>query len=316
MASVASRPEGAPSQPLPPPDRPVRTAYEVIARMAARSLCILALLAVLVLSGCSGGGGGSAPELLAGNYFPLVVGTVWTFDTVLQAETQTDSFETTGTMTRTVTGIENITVDGVLSPCTVIQNDYTTAGVPAFGGASAAVAPFINHCFAADGGLNSVRSFYRVVAATADFPAHIELVAQQRVGDAIVIVPRPRPYLFSPTYHGTMSAARLWFVPMPLMPDQTELSSVEEHEKTLNYDFSDGLGGPANCVVSIYYYGANLTVDGNVAAIAGRGRNFYKDGVGLWAYDIQSDWYGTINVAGVTSRVTSRLYMTSFTPGP
>jgi hypothetical protein len=280
--------------------------------MAARVLCPMVLLAVLLLSGC--GGGESVPVIIAGDYFPLLVGAVWQCNTVLQAETQTDNFSTTGTMTRTLVGTEDLTIGGTVVPTYVFRHDYTTNAVPVFGAASQDVMPFINHLFSADGGLHSVLAYYRTVAATADVPAHLELVALQRVGRSRVIVDDPRPILFTPPYHGTNQSASLWFTPMPLMPFVSELSLGEHHEKTLNYGSSGGIGDVQNCIVSIYDYGANFTVGGDTAAIAGRGRTFYKNGVGLWGYDVQSDWYATINVGGETSRVTSRIEITSYTP--
>jgi len=283
--------------------------------MAARSLCILALLAVLILSGC--GGGGSSPELVLGDYYPLLVGAVWTYNTVLQAETQTVNFSTTGTMRRELVSLQNLNLGPDVFTCYVFQHDYTANDFPYLDAASRPVEPFIQYLFSANGGLHSVRSYYRIVPAAANFPAHLELVALQRVGEPVVRVPAPRPYLFTPAYHGVMQAASLWFTPMPLMPFVTDLSSVEEHDKTLNYGTSGGIGGSTNCIINIHYYGANLNVDDGVAAIAGRGRTFYKDGVGLWGFDVQSEWYGTINVGGLTSRVTSSLELTSYTPpGP
>lgn len=282
--------------------------------MAVRLLCLMALLAVVLLSGCGGGGG--APVLIAGDYFPLPIGAVWQYNTVLQAETPTDNFATTGTMTRTLLGTRDILVGGALVTTFVFQHDYTTNAVPNF--APADVAPFIDHLFAADGGLHSVRAYYRTVAATVNVPAHIELVAVSRVGEARVGVGQLRPFLFNPPYHGTGTrAASLWFTPMPLMPFLSDLSRIEQNNRTLNYGGSWGIGDNANCIISIYYYGADLTVDGKVAAIAGRGRNFYKDGIGLWGSttpEVQSDWYATVNVGGETSRVTSRLELTSYTP--
>jgi len=280
--------------------------------MAARLLCLMALLAVVLLSGCSGGG--VVPVLIAGDYFPLPIGAVWQYNTVLQAETQTDNFATTGTMTRTVVGTEDLWIGPDLVTTFVVQHDYTTNAIPAFGAASQDVAPFIDHLFSANGGLHSVRAYYRAVAATADVPAHIELVAVARVGEPVVRLVAPRPFLFNPPYQGTAQTASLWFTLMPLMPFASELTRIEQHDKTLDYGSSGGIGGADNLIVNICYYGADFTVNGETAAIAGRGRNFYKNGIGLWGYDVQSDWYGTINVGGETSRVTSRLELTSYTP--
>lgn len=279
--------------------------------MAARLLCIMALLAVVLLSGC--GGGDSDPVLIAGNYFPLTVGAVWVYNTILEAETPTDEFTTTGTMTRTLVGTQDLQVDGATATTYVFRHDYTTNAVPNFtGGASVDVAPFINHLFAADGGLHSVLAYYRTVAATTDEPAHIELVAVARVGEANVSVPEPRPFLYNPPYHGTMENASTWFVPMPLMPFITEMTGFEHNDKTLNYGVLGGIGGSANTIVNISYYAADLNVDGSTAAIAGRGRNYCKDGVGFWGGEVQSDWYATINVHGNTSRVTSQAELVSY----
>jgi hypothetical protein len=280
--------------------------------MAARVLCLMTLLAVVLLGGCSGGNG--VPVLIPGDYFPLPVGAVWVYNTVLQAETQTDSFSTTGTMTRTLVGTEDLQIGPDLVTAFVFQHDYTTNGVPAFGAASQDVAPFINHLFSANGGLHSVRAYYRIGPRSPDLSTQIDLVAVSRVGEPVVRLVEPRPFLFNPPYQGTAQSASLWFTPMPLMPFASELSRVEQHDKTLNYGGSGGIGDTQNLIISIYYYGADLTVGGEVAAIAGRGRNFYKNGIGLWGYDVQSDWYGTINVGGETSRVTSRLELISYTP--
>ncbi|MBU0610943.1 MAG: hypothetical protein KKI08_23890 [Armatimonadetes bacterium] len=280
--------------------------------MTARVLCLMALLAVVLLSGCGGGGG--VPVLIAGNYFPLPIGAVWVYNTILEAETQTDNFATTGTMTRTLVGTKDMWVGPDLCTCFIFRHDYTTNAVPNFGAASQDVAPFIDHLFAAAGGLHSVFIYYREVAATADVPAHVEMVGMARVGEADVRVAIPRPYLFIPPYHGTAQDTTLWFTPMPLTPFPTELDTMQVNDKVLNYGASGGIGGTQNCIISIHYHGANFQVDGETAAIAGRGRTVYKDGVGLWGYDIRSDWYATINVGGETSRVTSEIELTSYTP--
>ena len=281
--------------------------------MTARWPCLLALLTVVFLAGC---GGGSAPVVLTGNYFPLAIGTTWNYTTQLDAETPSDHFTTTGTMTRRLIGTQTITIGGDSFSTYVFQHDYTaldhTPDMP--GPSSTAVLPFINYLFAATGGLASVQAYYRLVPGVPTLPTHLELVAMSRVGGPIVPMGDPRPILFNPPFHGTERAASLWFTPMPLMPSQTDMSSIEEHDKVLNYGIVGGVGGQANAVISINYFGANLHVNNALAAISGRGRTFYKQDVGLWAGVEQSDWYATVNVAGYTSLVTARLELQSVTP--
>src|SRR3990172_1195662 len=146
-----------------------------VAIMIARWLCALAVLLTILVGGC---GGGSLPALIAGDYFPLVIGRVWQYNTVLEAETASDDFNTTGTMTRTLIGTEIITVLGQVMNTYVFQHDYTTSALPVLPGqASFTLLPFINYMFSDPGGLQSVRAYYRLVAATPDKPANIELVA-------------------------------------------------------------------------------------------------------------------------------------------
>lgn len=281
--------------------------------MIARWLCLVALLLTLVLSGC--GGGGSSPAVIAGNYFPLTIGTVWQYSTILEAETVVENFDTTGSMTRTLVGTENITIDGSVISTYVFQHDYTTSGTPAFTSpADITVAPFVNYLFSAPGGLHSVRAYYRPIAATPDAPAHVELVALSRVGGPLAPVTPPRPFLFTPPYHGFSQQVNMWFTPLPLMPFPTDMSDTTVREKTLDFGgfTSDVLA--SNAVVSIYYYNSNLNVGGNVAALDGRGRTFFQDTIGLTGGQEFTDWYATINVDGTIARVTSRIKLLSVTP--
>lgn len=279
--------------------------------MTARCLCILAVLLAILVAGCGGGG---SPVVIPGDYFPLVIGTVWQFSTVLEAETPSDDFNTTGTMTRTLIGTEVITVHGVPVNTYVFQHDYTTVATPNLTGqASISVAPFIDYLFSDPGGLQSVRAYYRLIAATPEIPAHVELVALSHVGGPIVEITAPRPYFLNPPYQGATRQSNLWFTPLPLMPFPTDLTEMESKDKVLNFGSFGGPGGDANAVVSIYYYSANLNVSGNLAAFAGRGRSFFKEGTGLIGAGELTDWYATINVGGNTSRVTSRMLLESIT---
>lgn len=286
---------------------------EVIAVYTARCrlLFLLVLPAIWMLGGCSGSGSES-PALIPGDFFPLPVGTVWEYTTVLEAETETAEFSTTGTMTRTLLGQETISVFGEDLEVYVFQHDYTAAAVPPdFGGASTEVMPFIRHLFSDPGGLQSVRAYYWDAPAQGSLPSRVELVALSLVDGPIVPVAHPRPYLLTPTYDGTELTATSWFVPLPLMPLVSNLENLLVREKLLDYGDVTGPSGGRRAVVSIYTFASRLDIGTDIAPLGGRGRSFFRDGVGLCGAVELSDWYGFIDVGSATGRVTSRSTLVS-----
>lgn len=287
--------------------------HEVIAVLTARCRLLLLLIfpAIWLLAGCSGSGSDS-PVIIPGNYFPLQAGTVWQYTTALEAETETAEFSTTGTMTRTLVGQETISVFGQNLDVYVFQHEYTADAVPPdFGGASTEVMPFIRHLFSDPGGLQPVRAYYRDAPAEGDLPSRVELVALSRVGGPIVPVAHPRPYLLTPAYHGTGWTATSWFVPMPLMPFLPEPDDLLVRDKLLDFGDLTGPGGGTHTVVSIYTFAGELDIDTATAPLGGRGRSFFRDGVGLSGDMELSDWYGFIDVGSATGRVTSRATLVS-----
>ena len=280
--------------------------------MTTRWLCVLALLSLLALSGC--GGGGSSTPPIAGNYFPFpAVNTVWTYTTSLEAEIAGGAdFTTSTTFTRTYEGTANILVDGVLTLTYMFRHDCTPAPLPpGFVASSPTFGPVLQHLFSNPGGLQSVRAYYRSVAATADMPAHLELVALQRIPDPITDITINRPYLFNPPYDGAAQTANAWFEPQPLMPFITELNGFQLNDKLLEYTDIGGIGGTVNAVVSIYNFASTMPAYG--VGCNGRARVFYKNGVGVFGIvgAEMTEFSATLDVGAEQAQVIAQSWLTS-----
>lgn len=197
-------------------------------------LCLLVLI-IIALGGC-GGGGDSTAVLIAGQYFPLTVGTTWLYDTQLEVETPSETFVTTGTFTRRLAGKEPVAVNGETVMTYEFDQSATTNALPNLtGSASLPLVPAINYLFSASGGLQPVKAYYRLVGTTAELQQHLTLVAYAENDRPVTVLPQPRNILYLPPYQGTAQTASSWLVPMPLMPPMRDMTNLTVHDKLLDY---------------------------------------------------------------------------------
>ena len=273
---------------------------EMFKRLAPVALMLLALL----LSGC--GGGDTTPIILTGDHFPLTVGRTWTYDVEVEAETAWDLFVTTGTFTRTVTGIVPVAVNGNLTNAFEFTQISTLVSVPTgddLGPIDRPIVRAVNKLFEPDQGLQTVRAYYTEGAGPADTTA-ITLVATAENGGPITPIEWPRPRLLNPPQDGYGETASHWFVPMPMMPPTRSLSQYTQRSKILGYEVPPDL----LAALEIYFFSAKINLDGLSGEFGGRGRTPFIRDVGVGdALGLVSDWSATLQIGGDWARITTRL---------
>ena len=279
--------------------------------MSKRLAPVCLVLFVLVIGGC--GGGGDAPLLIPGNYYPLTVGTTWVYDTVIEVETASELFATTGTFTRKLSSFAPVNVAGHVHNAYRFDQTSTAAAIPALhGAASKVVAPAVKYLFSTTGGLQPVTAYYVKNPVSAGKPANVSLLALAENGGPVKPVASPQPELMTPPYRGTAEQFSTQFIPTPLLPPSSAMSNLTVHDKLLDYGDLVGVNGPAHAVIDIFFFETNVNLGGNLGQLGGRARSFFFDGLGLasGAFEV-SDWSATLQVKGQWARITLRMTLKS-----
>lgn len=268
-------------------------------------LALLAL-AVMLISGC--GGGNSSPAVISGNFFPLTAGDAWNYATAITVETPWKTFTTYGTFNRHVTGAVPITLHGeTVNAIEVVQSATintmpTTADI---GPEELPVVRAVDYLFSATfHDCQEVHAYYRQSGGDSNSRPRVTLVALSENDGPIVPTPALVPYFLNPPYDGFEHNESLPFIPMPLMPPTTSVSTPMVTDKVLAYL------DPANPngLFDIYYYSAHVDFNGTAGAMSGRGRNYMLPDVGLTSSsEVNSDWAETIQVDGYWARISVTL---------
>ena len=279
--------------------------------MLKRLAPVCLVLFVLIIGGC--GGGGDAPLLIPGNYYPLTVGTTWVYDTVIEVETASELFATTGTFTRKLSSFAPVSVGGHVYDAYRFDQTSTVVTIPTLtGSASTVVAPAVKYLFSNAGGLQPVRAYYVVNPLSAGSPTNVSLVAVAENGGPVRAVASQQPMLMTPPYRGTAAQFGAQFVPTPFLPPSSTMSNLTVHDKLLDYGELIGLTGPAHAVIDIYYFEADVKLAGDVGQLGGRGRTFFSDGIGMSSGEaVDSDWSALLQVKGQWARITLRMALKS-----
>jgi hypothetical protein len=272
--------------------------------MFKRAAPVALMLLALLLSGC--GGGDTTPIVLTGDFFPLTVGRTWNYDVEVEAETAWNLFVTTGTFTRTLTGMVPITVDGNLTNTFEFTQISTVVSVPTgndMGPVDRPVVRAVNKLFEPDQGLQTVRAYYSQTPGPAGTTA-ITLVATAENGGPITLIEKPRPRLLNPPQDGFGETPTHWFLPVPMMPPTRTLSQFFERSKILGYEVPPDI----LAALEIYFFSANINLGGLPGQIGGRGRTALIKDVGVGeALGLISDWSCTLQIGGDWGRISTRL---------
>jgi hypothetical protein len=279
--------------------------------MSKRLAVVCLVLLVLIIGGC--GGGDDRPVVISGDYYPLRVGTTWVYDTVIQVETASDLFTTTGTFTRNISSLGPLNVGGKHYNAYAFDQTATVDSLPVLTGAgSRVVAPAVTALFSPAGGLQPVTAYYVANPAADGIPANVTLVALAENGAPPHRVPATQPLLLTPPYRGTAEQFGTQFIPTPLLPPSSTMTNLTVRDKLLDYSDLDGLNGRTHAVTEIYYFQTDVNLGGTVGQLGGRGRNFFLDGLGLASGSGSvSDWSGLLQVQGQWARITVQMTLRS-----
>lgn len=271
------------------------------------------LLLALTLAGC--GGGGSAPVLVAGEYFPLTLGTTWTYDMTVEIETATGVATTSGTFVRDLAASVPITINGNTVQASEVSHTATLTTVPDVSDiATARLAKAINYLCSPTGGMQPLKAYYRQLPASGNLSPRLALLALAENGGAVTALPHTAPFLLNPTYQGAAQTVSGFFVPLPLRPPTADMTGLTVHDKLLDYGDVAGLNGLTHSVISIYYFSSDVTLDGVSGKLAGRGRTYLLDGLGFASGGTENcEWAGTLQVGGEWARITVTCTLASLT---
>lgn len=280
--------------------------------MSTRLALVGLILLVILLGGC--GGGDDIPRAILGDYYPLTVGTTWVYDSIIEIETASELFTTTGTYTRTLSAFAPITVAGETHQAYRFDQTSTYSAVPDLTApGSVIVNPALRYLFNVGGPGQPISTYYVQEPAATNHPARVKLVALSEYGGPLQAAGQPAPYLLTPPYHGNANEFGSWFIPLPLMPPQTTMGEIKVRDKVLDYDDLTSLYGPAHAIVDIYYFETPINLNGQQGQFGGRGRTFFFDRLGVGSAAEVTDWWGTLQINGQWARITVRLSLRSMT---
>jgi hypothetical protein len=276
--------------------------------MLKRLAPVALMLLIPLITGC--GGGDTTPIILEGDHFPLEVGRTWNYDIEVEAETAWRLFATTGTFTRTVTGIVPINLNGTVVQTYEVTQVTTVASVPTgndLGPVDKTIVQAVNTLFQPDQGLQTVKAYYAQSPGPGN-TTQIVLIATAENGGPITLIQGTQPVLLNPPQDGYGSMADHWFVPLPLMPPTRDLSEYNQRNKILGYEVPPSL----KAALDIYFFSADINIGGLSGQFGGRGRTALIRDVGVGeASGLISDWFGTIQIDGNWARITARVIPTS-----
>lgn len=258
-----------------------------------RVLLVGIVLSVTLLAGC--GGGGSTPVTLTGNYSPLDIGSVWTYNYKTWVETSVERLESSGRMTRTVVGRRDVMADGYPVSALLVETTYTGGTIPPLSvEPTRTLAGYLDIMFSPTGGLNTTQNYYIYQDITGDGIKEQVLLAWGHGGIAPLVVAEPRPFITNPPIPGLGYQTTALPITMPLMPPAAHLRDLKVHSKLLDYGPENTALGTLPAVVLIDTFDAAALLDTHHGTLSGRSRLFLQQGVGL----TRGDWEATVNFNG------------------